>query len=352
MALGAIALPVLTTPAWGFFGHKVINRQAVFSLPYPLRQHFIHHTDYLSAHAVDADKRRYATKTEAYQHYFDSEKWQPYLDLQGTYDRRHLADSVDSWFALVGSDTLWNSEHRYSKNLLLKEVPRYFTGIEWLCGDTIFIDTMIRHGILPLAIIRRYHMLRRAFMEKDESLALRHAADLGHYIGDAHVPLHTTQNYNGQLTGQLGIHAFWETSIPELLVDSDFDLIVGRAEYIENVPEFVWALIRESHGLVDEVLQADKTVREEWPDDRETCPIERNGQTVFRPCPDLTKAYDKALDGMVEEQMRKAIKVTASLWWTAYVDAGQPDLRHEKTKEKDDPQEGKEITNTVDCDRK
>ena len=40
---------------------------------------------------------------------------------------------------------------------------------------------------------------------------LRTAADLGHYLADAHVPLHTTGNYNGQRTNQTGIHALWET---------------------------------------------------------------------------------------------------------------------------------------------
>ncbi|MGC6428813.1 MAG: hypothetical protein ACON4Y_05945 [Flavobacteriales bacterium] len=41
-------------------------------------------------------------------------------------------------------------------------------------------------------------------------------SDLGHYIADANVPLHTTINYDGQLTGQKGIHAFWESRLPEL----------------------------------------------------------------------------------------------------------------------------------------
>jgi hypothetical protein len=31
------------------------------------------------------------------------------------------------------------------------------------------------------------------------------AADLGHYIADAHMPLHTSDNHDGQLTDQKGI---------------------------------------------------------------------------------------------------------------------------------------------------
>jgi hypothetical protein len=32
------------------------------------------------------------------------------------------------------------------------------------------------------------------------------------------------------------------------------------------------------------------------------------------------------MNGMVEKQMRKAITVTASFWYTAWVNAGKPDL--------------------------
>ena len=49
---------------------------------------------------------------------------------------------------------------------------------------------------------------------------LRTAADLGHYLADAHVPLHTTGNYNGQRTNQTGIHALWETHNVEHLMAS------------------------------------------------------------------------------------------------------------------------------------
>ena len=48
------------------------------------------------------------------------------------------------------------------------------------------------------------------------------------------MPLHTTENYNGQMTGQRGIHGFWESRLPELK-SKDYDYFVGRAEYVENI---------------------------------------------------------------------------------------------------------------------
>ena len=196
-------------------------------------------------------------------------------------------------------------------------------------------------------------MLRSAFIDKDMKAILRHASDLGHYVGDAHVPLHTTDNYNGQKTGQTGIHAFWETSIPELLAEDDFNLIVGKAEYVHDVKSFAWGIVRESYRKVGEVLDAELKVRASWPDDQETCPLDRNGRTVFSPCPQLTRAYAAEMNGMVETQMRKAIKAIASLWWSAYVDAGQPILS-DKNETNGDIVGEKETpdTGTKECTRK
>ena len=71
--------------------------------------------------------------------------------------------------------------------------------------------------------------LTKAFQDRDAKKIIQLSSEFGHYIGDAHVPLHTTENYNGQLTNQVGIHAFWESRIPELFADTEFDYFVGKA---------------------------------------------------------------------------------------------------------------------------
>ena len=83
---------------------------------------------------------------------------------------------------------------------------------------------------------------------------MRLSAEIGHYIGDACVPLHTTSNYNGQLTNQVGIHAFWESRIPELFALEDFDMVVGTATYIEDPQTYFWDLVLDSHKEVARVL--------------------------------------------------------------------------------------------------
>lgn len=63
-------------------------------------------------------------------------------------------------------------------------------------------DALRAYGIVPWHVYRMKHWLTEAFQEKNVEEILRISSDLGHYIADAHVPLHTTINYNGQLTGQ------------------------------------------------------------------------------------------------------------------------------------------------------
>lgn len=86
-------------------------------------------------------------------------------------------------------------------------------------------DTLQAYGIVPWYIPVMYRRLVNAFKRGSVDRILYYSAEIGHYIADAHVPLHTTLNYNGQLSGQHGIHAFWETRIPEHSAE-DYDHFV------------------------------------------------------------------------------------------------------------------------------
>jgi len=68
-------------------------------------------------------------------------------------------------------------------------------------------------GILPWAILKTADSLPSCFENNDMHKAMLLAADLGHYIGDSHMPLHITRNYNGQYTGQYGVHSRYESNM-------------------------------------------------------------------------------------------------------------------------------------------
>lgn len=269
---------------WGFFAHREINYQAVFLLPPGMMHLFKREIGFLAEHAVDPDKRRYAMAEEGPRHFID-------LDRYGPYPYSRLPRSWDSAVAVFGEDSL------------------------------------VRSGIAPWWIPRMVRRLTKAFESGNRSLILKTSADLGHYIADLHVPLHASSNHNGQLTNQHGIHGFWESRIPELFAQDSFDFLVGRAQYLPDVPGFIWSRALESAASADTVLQIERLLSMETAPDQKYAFEFRNRLLVRQYSRAYAARYHRALNGMVERRMRQSVFAVASCWYTAWVDAGQPDLR-------------------------
>jgi hypothetical protein len=268
-------------PFWGFFAHQKINRLAIFTLPPEMIGFYKHNIQYITKAAVNPDRRRYAVPEEGARHYLD-------LD--------HYGDS-----AATILPQRWD------------EAVRAF-------GE----DTLQTYGILPWHINRMYLRLRNAFMVKDPGEILRTSAELGHYVADAHVPLHTTENYNGQLTGQEGIHGFWESRLPELYHEQ-YNFFTGKAEYLTNPQASAWEIIFSTHALVRKVLEEERKLAALYGEKRYSFET-RGNLTVKVYAEEYAAAYHKRLRGMVEQQMRASVRMTGNIWFTAWVDAGQPDL--------------------------
>ena len=293
----AALAPVTSEPAyaWGFYGHKRINRMACYTLPPEMFPFFKRHMDWISDHAVDPDRRRYAVPEEAPRHYID----------------------IDH-YALDGGDPF-------------EKVPR-----KWDDAVAKYTeDTLKAYGIVPWHIPVVFGRLVNAFQRGDVDRILYYAADLGHYVGDAHVPLHTTENYNGQMTNQYGIHAFWESRIPEISAEG-YDHLVGRAQIVDRPLEVAWEAVYASHLLLDSVLGIEKRLSEEYPADMKYVFEDRGrtGQRLYSR--EYTKAYEDAMMGMVESRMNASILTLGGFWYSAWVNAGQPDLDRLEIKEVSD----------------
>ena len=268
---------------WGFYAHRKINFFAVFLLPPEMMVLYKPHIDFLEEHAVDPDKRRYAIAEEGPRHYID-------IDHYGAYPYDSLPRK-------------WNDA-----------VARYSE------------DTLQAYGIVPWWLQIMLYRLTDAFKEKNQSKILKLSSEIGHYIADSHVPLHATKNHNGQYTDQKGIHGFWESRIPELLAEKEWDFFIGKAEFLKNPSEFIWARVLESAAAADTVLKFEKQLSLSFSSDQRYSFEERNGVTVRQYSTAYTKAYNEMLKGMVERRMRQSIFAVASFWYTAWVNAGQPDL--------------------------
>jgi hypothetical protein len=275
--------------SWGFYAHKKINRIAVFTLPSGMIRFYKNNIYYLSEHAVDPDKRRYADSTEGTRHFLDADHYgaSPFDSIPKKWE-----DAVAKYSA----------------------------------------DTLNAYGTVPWQIERTYYRLVKAFQDKDSARILKISADIGHYISDAHVPLHATENYNGQLTGQRGIHAFWESRLPELFSEG-YDYWVGKAKYIENPLNEAWKIIESSYRQKDSVFFIEKKLSEGFPPDKKYSFGLRNGKVDKQYSIEYSKKYHQALNGMIERQMRASIISTGSFWYTAWIAAGQPELLNFRKKE-------------------
>jgi len=276
-----LVLGLLALGSWGFFAHQHINRYAVFTLPKGMIRFYKVNIDYISDHAVDPDKRRYADTAEAPRHYLDVELYEDHID-----------SIPEKW-----ADAL----NKYGQVKLSA------------------------NGILPWQIQRSYYKLVEAFTARDSLKILIYSAYIGHYLADAHVPLHTTQNHNGQLSNQVGIHAFWESRLPELFY-KEYSNVVGKATYIESPLKAAWRIVKHTHGMVDSVLYGEKHVAKTFAAYEKQSFSKRKKIVLKQYSKEYSRAYHTWMNAMVERQMRSSILEIGNFWYTAWVDAGQPSL--------------------------
>jgi hypothetical protein len=277
-----LVLSTSFVPKWGFWAHKRINRMAVYRLPPEMQTFYKKHIDYIAENAVNPDRRRYAVVGEAERHFID-------LDVYG--------DSA------------------------IQKLPKYWGKAVEKFGE----DSLRKHGIAPWYIQTATFQLTEAFRLKSALRILRISADLGHYVADSNVPLHTTRNYNGQLTGQEGIHGFWESRLPELYAEN-YDLWIGEANYLENPTQTIWKAVENAHAACDSVLLFEKELSGKVDPENKYTFTERNSILVKTYSDDFSSKYNVLLDGQVERQMKASIRMVGDLWYTCWVNAGQPDL--------------------------
>ena len=245
--------------------------------------------NFIIKHAVDPDKRRNVMAQEGCRHYIDLDHYGP-----------HCFDSIP----------------RHWKDATVKYTE----------------DSLEAYGIVPWQVDKMVYKLTEAFKEEDKGKILKLSAELGHYAADACVPLHTTENYNGQLTGQKGIHGLWESRIPGLLGDQ-YDLLAGKPLYIDSPIDKAWETVKTSFSEKDSVLTFEKQLSDKFPADKKygfeegNLPAGKAGkQNKKTYSKEYATEYNRILNNMPERKMRESIRLVSSLWYTAWVNAGQPDL--------------------------
>jgi hypothetical protein len=278
-----LAVIMVMAGSWGFLVHKTVHQLAVYELPKGMTPFFYQNIDYLVSNAPRPDMRRNQDSTEATRHFIDLEM----------YEKEGGKKMPEDWQAAVKV---------YSK------------------------DSLLKYGYVPYHIIYMKDKLTAAFKSGNKDSILFYATDLGHYIGDANVPLHTTTNYDGQLTNQKGLHSLWESTIPELELESYRLYSSHKAAYLKKPASAVWEAIRRAAALVPVLLQKEKEVSAAFTDAQKFRTQVRRGAESKTYTTEFARAYSAALKGTINEQLLFSADLIADFWYTSWVDAGKPDL--------------------------
>ncbi len=189
------------------------------------------------------------------------------------------------------------------------------------------------HGTVPWAAADALAAFTAALKSGDTDGIFRAGGDLAHYEADLHMPLHVSKNFNGQLTGQTGVHKMLEVGLVKRYGDFYVaEIAKGRVEPVYQAAPldrlFDWIVV--SNGRVPPILAADLAARK---------------ATGYAP-PESKEAYDKELDDIASQRarpyyaafkkelearsspeaaaMRDAAAHLADLYYTAWTNAGKP----------------------------
>jgi len=308
-----------TSYAWGERGHDLITRVAVQHLrelsddndrlmrPFLLRDHMLGHLsntpDIVWRANYMSDEARAAN---APTHYINLEK---------------VITGVKKW----------------------NDFPRDFREYRALCESKDRTTDDV--GTAPWRVLQLYKLVVRELTSLDQkpddlkedhiNRALTYAGLMAHFVGDLANPHHTTANYDGQLTGNKGLHAYFESQV---VAELSFELpkkILAQAgkrrlwltEYsarerddINNDPQkLVWALVADSHRQVEHLTKLDNRysiVKKSATD------TDDSDLAVRKSAEKTAKHYEK----FAVQRLAIGADALAKLWQLAWNDAGSPNM--------------------------
>ena len=270
--------------SWGFKMHRLINNKACYVVPDEMKGFFKLHAEEITKRSTAPDERRNATKGEAPKHFVDIEYF-PEADRM-------------------------NLPHGWQE-----AVVRYG------------LDSLERWGYVPWQIQHSAYKLTKAFEIRKSDSIIFYAADLGDYVADAHVPFHTTVNYDGQLTGQKGIHSLYESLTPTIFADTMvFNL--REAQYLDAIAPPIFDAVYRAHALLPAALEKERQAKASLPETDWYTMSEGYRGPSKKYSLKLIAAYHDLLTPTVEIQAVASAQLLANLWYTCWVNAGQPDLNY------------------------
>ena len=262
--------------AWGPLGHKWIHARALESVPAALVAVFGADGPYLVDHALDPDDWRANDPEENPRHFIDLDRYGsfPFPGLTLDYDQmvqRHGLDKVKA-----NGTILWTTS-----------------------------QVMAR--------------LEKAFRNGDRAAMLREAVTLGHYVADIHQPFHAVANYDGQLTGQRGIHGRLEFDVEERVVPG-LKAGSGQLRPILDPVKETYDIALDSFSMVDPILVWDWKIVRDLKIDRASLP--RDPEKKFPIYPEeYHRQLTERIGPLAVRRIREAAWAVASFWTQAWTNS-------------------------------
>jgi hypothetical protein len=264
LGLLILALLFLSVPglAWGERAHEMVNAAAVETLPEPLRSYFRTRKVFLVEHAIDPDRLARQDTQERPHHFTEVDAYDsfPFISFQ----RRFLVERMSPPPALNHGDSIWQIE-----------------------VYTLQMAKMLR---------------RRRWQEADGA-----AVFAAHFAADLTQPLHTVINYDGQLSGQTGIHARFEVGLVNALADG-WVLHPSPVDYCSDLRARIFQELIQSYSYRFVIFASDRiAVRG------------RNYSDV-----EYSLTFNQLAGPLAKKRLEAAASFVGSLWYTAWVRAGKP----------------------------
>lgn len=251
--------------AWGAKMHEIINRRAAESLPGEAGEAWGPLAVDLGRHASDADHRKSTVPGEPPRHFIDIDAYEP---------------------------------------APFTNVPHTLEGVRKKYGA----ESPSRWGTVPWAIEECYEMVVLSLRAGDWASAGAWGADLGHYVADSHQPLHCTVNYDGQSTGNDGVHLRFEVTMMDRYFEESTIGVDSTVAVVDSPVDFCFGWIAQAYEGIDALLDADS---------RATLADSSFGDTYYEALWDGTR-------DVATVQMNRAVRDLARLYASAWHAAGRP----------------------------
>ena len=133
-------------------------------------------------------------------------------------------------------------------------------------------------------------------------------------------------------SGQKGIHALWETQLPEAYMD-EYNLLGPDlpVSWYPHCVDSIWNVIMESHRCLDLVFNAEQETMEEIGETNAFSYAIRGKARQKMRSEAFISCYHSKLNGQVEHRMTRSIQACSIYWYAAWVQAGQPQLQEQRT---------------------